>query len=739
MLATTINSYLYQQYADDDSLQAFVLSYNVATQTIVTWLATTNLAYYPGLTGDLLTWVAANLYGVERAALETQPTGNFGPLNTEALYTAPLNSFIPSAQSSYAMTDDVLQRILTWNFYKGDGNRFTMLWLKRRIMRFLTGTNGIDQNPWTNPNFTVGAETLSAISAHISGTTLTVNINQALLSSQAQIAPNILLFFQLAFQSGVLELPAELTSLVCNIQTTLVATASPASLVIVQSLANYTSPPTSVSLEGGSGSYTYAWAFTSGGAGITITSPTAGSTTFSTTGLAYGSSVSGTATCTVTDTITTHVATVSVPVSLARGSVPIVSISPASITLTGTGSNILTQAAMASVSPGSGKAPYTYAWSWQSGGTGITIDTAAAATTAFTATGILPGQTFSGTAQCAVTDSFGTTVNALIPISITCATLVTMSVSSTSQVVNGATAVLITGFVTGSAAGGVGPYTYSWAWASGGAGITILDPANPTTDFETTAAAPGTSYTGNAVCTAKDSLGQYAQATCGIIITRASLITAAVSPATQTSSSSATTQTTGFSTATATGGSGTYTYAWAWASSGSHISINSASSNRTSFTGSSMVAGNTYTGVARCTITDGYLQIATVTVSVSITCGGVFNGSLVAGEQFDDTVGHINYYFVGYSSPGYGTLTPHIDQNGNTIVILSYAQQTRQLFLIMDVAANPGQNYFTTLTVGADSYASASAIYSYSGGQATWLWSSASPITNTDTYAVQLA
>ena len=104
-----------------------------------------------------------------------------------------------------------------------------------------------------------------------------------------------------------------------------------------------------------------------------------------------------------------------------------------------------------------------------------------------------------------------------------------------------------------------------------------------------------------------------------------------------------------------------------------------------------MVPGNTYTGVARCTITDGYHQTATVTVSVSITCSGVFNGSLVAGEQFDDTVGHINYYFVGYSSPGYGTLTPHIDQNGNTIVILSYAQQARQLFLIMDVRRTPAK------------------------------------------------
>ena len=43
-------------------------------------------------------------------------------------------------------TDDVFKRIMTWNFYKGDGNVFNVRWLKRRIMRFLIGVDGTAPN-----------------------------------------------------------------------------------------------------------------------------------------------------------------------------------------------------------------------------------------------------------------------------------------------------------------------------------------------------------------------------------------------------------------------------------------------------------------------------------------------------------------------------------------------------------------------------------------------------------------
>lgn len=217
-LQNTIPSYLYVQYADDDNLQAFVQSYNQMTQAYVTWFDTIGLPFYPGLTGDLLTWVVLGLYGLPRNALQSSSSAALGMLNTENLnYTqgpGTLNSYIPSSSTYYSLTDDVLKRILTWDFYKGDGKRFCMRWLKRRIMRFLVGVNGIDPQP---TNAVVGAENTSAISAQVSAGVLTVQISQSTISALVALTPGILQVFQEAFQGGALDLPAQYTSFVCNI------------------------------------------------------------------------------------------------------------------------------------------------------------------------------------------------------------------------------------------------------------------------------------------------------------------------------------------------------------------------------------------------------------------------------------------------------------------------------------------------------------------------------------------
>lgn len=41
-------------------------------------------------------------------------------------------------------SDDIYKRVITWNFYKGDGYQFNINWLKRRTVRFLSGINGTD-------------------------------------------------------------------------------------------------------------------------------------------------------------------------------------------------------------------------------------------------------------------------------------------------------------------------------------------------------------------------------------------------------------------------------------------------------------------------------------------------------------------------------------------------------------------------------------------------------------------
>lgn len=119
MLTKTIPSYLYQEYADDAALAAFVAAYNTMAQEYVDWFNQIGLPIYTGplISDSLLDWVAMGLYGISRPAL----TGN-------AL-----------------VTDDVFKRVISWHFYKDDDKVFDVRWLKRRIMRFLEGVNGTGQ------------------------------------------------------------------------------------------------------------------------------------------------------------------------------------------------------------------------------------------------------------------------------------------------------------------------------------------------------------------------------------------------------------------------------------------------------------------------------------------------------------------------------------------------------------------------------------------------------------------
>jgi hypothetical protein len=146
-LTNIIPSYLYQEYADDDNLQAFVMSQNALAQTYLDWFNSINLPVYTGpqIVGPLLDWVAAGIYGETRPTLPSGNTTNDGALNTLALNELALNGwFVVEPTTFYNTSDDIFKRILTWNFYKGDGKNFNIRWLKRRIMRFLLGTNGTD-------------------------------------------------------------------------------------------------------------------------------------------------------------------------------------------------------------------------------------------------------------------------------------------------------------------------------------------------------------------------------------------------------------------------------------------------------------------------------------------------------------------------------------------------------------------------------------------------------------------
>ena len=142
-----IPAYPYQQYEDDENIDAFFAAYNTIAQSYLNWFNKIQLGAYPQLSGPLLDWIAEGLYGIRRPALPYGVVKSIGPLNTWEPNTLTLNtSIVIGSISNFIATDDIFKRIITWFFFKGDGQQFTIEWLKRRVMRFLTGVSGVSLN-----------------------------------------------------------------------------------------------------------------------------------------------------------------------------------------------------------------------------------------------------------------------------------------------------------------------------------------------------------------------------------------------------------------------------------------------------------------------------------------------------------------------------------------------------------------------------------------------------------------
>lgn len=142
-LLSVLPQYLYEQYADDQSLIAFVQAFNEIVQSYVDYLNTVNLPVYTGLQGKLLDWVALGMYGFERPLLPIGVGQTLGPYNTAPYNTIAYDAYDHIAPTEYfATTDDVFRRILTWYLYLGDGKQFNIRWIKRRVERFLAGMDG---------------------------------------------------------------------------------------------------------------------------------------------------------------------------------------------------------------------------------------------------------------------------------------------------------------------------------------------------------------------------------------------------------------------------------------------------------------------------------------------------------------------------------------------------------------------------------------------------------------------
>ena len=153
-LQQPIPSYLYNEYSNDDDLQAFVTSQNSLAQGYLDWFNSTPLGLYtsPNITGSLLDWIGQGVYGVSRPVLTSISTIISAGYNAYAYNSLDYNglSYTQTGSAAYA-SDDLYKRVLTWITYRGDGQIFTMGWLKNRISRFLNGANGSDYDVVENP------------------------------------------------------------------------------------------------------------------------------------------------------------------------------------------------------------------------------------------------------------------------------------------------------------------------------------------------------------------------------------------------------------------------------------------------------------------------------------------------------------------------------------------------------------------------------------------------------------
>ena len=158
-----IKSYPYVQFADDENITAWFDAYNAYAQQYLDWFNNTPLAVYTRseISGALLDWVANGVYGCYRTPIAFGNSRSIGPLNTYTPNYIPFNQGKElSDVTSFTMTDDIFKRVITWNFYKGDGVQLSIPWLKKRIARF-TDLNFMDVS------VTVGAD--RAVTVKITG------------------------------------------------------------------------------------------------------------------------------------------------------------------------------------------------------------------------------------------------------------------------------------------------------------------------------------------------------------------------------------------------------------------------------------------------------------------------------------------------------------------------------------------------------------------------------------------
>lgn len=146
-IQTQLQAYAYQEYADDEYVQAFVSAYNRISQGYLDWSNQNPLALYTksNISGEMLDFVGNNLYGISRPVISTFSRTISGELGSNVLGDHTMGTLvITESGTAIVANDDIYKRTLTWYLYRGDGVQMSVEWIRRRIARFLYGVDGSD-------------------------------------------------------------------------------------------------------------------------------------------------------------------------------------------------------------------------------------------------------------------------------------------------------------------------------------------------------------------------------------------------------------------------------------------------------------------------------------------------------------------------------------------------------------------------------------------------------------------
>lgn len=114
---------------------------------------------------------------------------------TTFTYALTINPGVVTVEGQLGTTvntanDDFYKRVITWNFYRGDGYQFNVSWLKNRVYRFLAQANGVPVPIPNTYDISVTFSTGNMVAIHI-GSALNANapVLQALIDSNVLSLP----------------------------------------------------------------------------------------------------------------------------------------------------------------------------------------------------------------------------------------------------------------------------------------------------------------------------------------------------------------------------------------------------------------------------------------------------------------------------------------------------------------------------------------------------------------------